>query len=146
MSQLIQGSHNSAGMCKHLSKYNNIHRISIMRPFTGQVPMTWQWSHYNYTGDKHGMAMMTFTVIHSAAQLLVSLARPLPPLHFLQTDVIGRPMTSVCKKWRGGSGLASETTQLPVTQCNSCYRIPVYIVRHMHNHNAVHIQSNVVCS
>ena len=41
---------------------------------------------------------------------VVSLARPLPRIPFLQTDVIGRrPMTSVCKKWRGGSGLASET-------------------------------------
>ena len=48
VSQLMWGgSHNSAGMCKHLSKYNNIHRrISLMRPFTCQVTMTWQWSHW----------------------------------------------------------------------------------------------------
>ena len=46
----IQGRGNSAGMCKHLSKYDNIHRrISLMRCFTCQVTMTWQWSHYNHT-------------------------------------------------------------------------------------------------
>ena len=46
------GSHNSTGMCKHLSKYNNIPwRISLMRRFTYQVTMSWQGSDYNHTGN-----------------------------------------------------------------------------------------------
>ena len=100
VNKLIQGRGNSASMCKHLSKYNNIHRrISLMRCFTCRVTMTWQWSHYYYTGNNHGMVMMIFTVAHTA-------------------------------------------TLLPVTHCNSCYRVPLQLDRCI----IIAIQSNVLHS
>ena len=55
---------------------------------------------------------------------LVSLARPLPSLHFYK---LTSSVMSVCKNWRGGSGLASET-RIELEVSGSCSAIVIVLL------------------